>query len=508
MDKTTKLSNRDLFIQEVDKHWIALKNNEDTIFENIEIQLDTNAKFDQLRENDEHLYMELISESSIYEQKKIIGIYFWDRIVGDLYESTLDIMGQAKVLEEATKSFENSYKIEETARLILEKGIFARFPHKKKKELVENILEASFYPASFEEKKGLTVERILVEEGLVQILKNSAEFTGRLVTNIARTTKSLYILMAMLLISPATVLMSQFGKQGLDIVANKIDPGSISRGTSPSTRKFYSFLDNISPIKWIFSFLTKDQHDIFNYLKQANNLENEYVQDILKTAGGDSSKIVEKCWNQHKIQIQAKDRESSTMWEKFKHILSGKGLSNFVRDPKYTNENQLIAVLAQDASDPIYQKRFYDFRVCVYDKLFEIILGYAKAIYSMDDESYEVIKAANDAHKTKNFKAFFDLRPKQDNDAAMFAIMKALVAVDDVARTLEDAKGNLAADKYVDKFSQYLTQSVKMIYGELDEMANQKKYNEDRYADDDPDDDTKTAKIKEERLNAKRSMFE
>ncbi len=501
MKQPTKMSNEALFIQEVDKHWIALKNNEDTIFENIETQLDASTKYQILKENSD-LYMNYISEDSLYEKKKIIKEYFWDKIVGDLYESTLDIMAKADLLEEANRSFENSYKIEETARLILENGIFARFPDAKKKELTDTLIEASFYPETYKNNSARTPEDILIEEGLAQTLKNSGEFMGRQITNTARTVKSLLLIFSMILVSPATVLMSQGVGQSLD----KLGVGG-KAGTSPTARKFYSMLDSLSPIKWVFGFLHKDQQDIYKYLKQSNSLENEYVQDVLKTAGGDSGKITEKCWSQHKIQIQAKDKDSANTWEKIKHIISGKGLSNFIRNPQYTDETQLMVILGQDASDPTYQKRFYDFRTCVFDKLFEIILGYSKAIYSMDDSSYEVIKAANDAHKNKNFKAFFDLKPKQDNDAAMFSIMKSLVAIDDISRTLEKTKGDLAADKYIDRFSQYLTQNVKMVYSELDEMANQKKYNEDRYADDDPDDDAKAAKMKEERFNAKKSIF-
>ncbi len=494
-----KLTNEELFIQEIDKHWVELKNNEDTIFENIEISINAEDKF-QLLKNQHQEYMNYISEDSVYEKKKIIKEYFWDRIVGDLYESTLDIMSKAGLLEESTKSFEHSYKIEETARLILENGIFARFPTQKKKEYVDVLIESSFYPATFAEKRE---SYDFLEEGIADSLRLGGQTFGRYITNTARTTKSLSMLLSMFLVSPATLIMSQFAKQGADTMG----VGG-ARGTSPSMRKFYEMLDKLSPVNHIYTFLNKDQQDLYKYLKQSNNLENDYIQDVLKTAGADSGKMVEKCWNQNKIQIEAKDRDHATLMEKVKHLLSGKGLANILRDPMYNNENQLMLTLGKDAADPIYQKRFYDFRVCVYDKLFEVILGYAKAIYSMDDESYEVIKAANDAHQTKNYKAFFDLKPKQDNDAAMFAIMKALVSIDSIARTLEKSKGDLAADKQIDKFSSYLTQNIKQVYNELDEMANQRKFNADRYDEEDGDDDeTKAKKMAEERFNQKKSIF-
>ncbi len=498
------MTNKELFIQELDKHWLALKINEDTIFENIEIQLDAENKFLELKENHPDIYMDLLHENSTYEKKKTIKEYFWDRIVGEFYENTLEIMDKAGLLEEASRSFSNSYKIEETARLILENGIFAGFKDQKKKELINLVIEATFYPATYAEKyPDLTVtEEGIILEGWGQNLKNAGAATGRFVTGAARSVKSMLMILTTFLVSPATVLLSQVATQGVDKMGL-----SSTKGTSPSMQKFYSVLDSLSPVNMVFTFLNKDQMDLYKYLKQTNDMDNEYIQDILKTAGGNSNKMVEKCWNQNKIQMQAKDRESATLKENIIHFISGKGMSNLVRNPLYNNEKQLALILQSDAADPTYQKRFYDFRVCTYDKLFELILGYAKAIYSMDNESYEVIKAANSAHQTKNYKAFFDLKPKQDSDTAMFAIMKALVAVDSIARSLENNKGVLAADKYIDKFSQYLTQNVKQTYQELDELASLRKYNSDRYDEEDPDDEAKAKAIQDERFNAKKSIF-
>ncbi len=516
MKTNPKQSNQDLFIQEVDKHWIHLKDNEDTIFENIEIALNAGDKFDEMKEKYPEAYWELIHENSVYEKKKIIKEYFWDAIVGELYENTLYVMAQAGLLEEAGQSFQHSYKIEETAKLILENGIFAKFEDRKKKEIVDTLIESTFYPAQFAEKstsfnyEALTNPKYrshLVEEGFWRSAGNAGEWSARQITNAARASKSLYIILATFLVSPATVIMSNVAKQGIDKAGEHLAPGLLQGGTSPSARKFYSFIDSITPTKWVFSFLHKEQHEVFKYLKGANQLENPYIQDALKTAGGDSNKIVEKCWNQNKIQVEAKDREEATWWEATKHVISGKGLSNFIRNPRYQDENQLMTILNHDAGDPQQQKRYFDFRVCVYDKLFEIILGYAKAIYSMDDESYEIIKAANAAHKTKNYKAFFDLTPKQDNDAAMFAVMKALVAVDELSRVMETDRDKLTSDKYSDRFATYLKENIKQVYTQLDEMASQKKYNEDRYDEEDPDDEAKAKAIQADRFNQKKSIF-
>jgi hypothetical protein len=502
------MTTKELFITEIDKHWEKLKNRDDVIFENISIKLDAEEKFEALRDSDPLLYQELFHENSTYEKKKMIQEYFWDNIVGELYENTVDIMHQAGILEEAQKSFEKSYKIENTAKLILENGIFANFNSKKKKELIDPLIESFFYPHSFVENNRslLDLNFEALEETRITNFGNSL---GSGITNAARLSKSLLLLLATFFISPATTLIGNPGARTLDAV-NQWATGAppANKGLNPTTRKFYAFLDNFGVVKLLFVFLNQDLTKVAEFLKRSNTLDNDYVDDILKEVGANPSQIVDKCWakNKHQIPVQS-NTEKSTFWSKIGHLLNGKGIANFLRNPLYNNDTQIALLLKSDSADPHYQKMFYDFRVCVYEKVFEIILGFAKAIYSMDDASYEIIKHANEVHKNKNFKAFFDLRPKQDNEEAMFAIMKALVAIDDIANTLEKRKGELVADKYIDKFNDFLRQNIKQTYQQLDEMANQKKYNADRYEEEDPDDETKAKKIAEERFNAKKSIF-
>jgi len=492
------MTNRELFISEINKYWDEVRSRDDLIFENIEIQLEADLRFDKLRDDNPQFYWEFIHENSLYNKKKMLREYFWDQVVGEFYENTLSIMKQAGLLEEAQKSFEKSYKIENTAQLILENGVFAKFNSKKKKELIDPLMEMSFYPHSFEEKhRSLLTENII--EGNMVIEEGWA---GDTIIGAARSINSIILLLGFLLVSPATTLVGNVGTQAMDRLR-----GTKTPGTSPGARKFYSFLDHILVVKFLYKFLNKDLLELSNFLRKSNNLDNDYIQEVLKETGANPIQIVEKCWRQNNHQMSASNPQSAGIMEKMKHIFNGKGLANLLRNPQYANETQLAMTLKKDAADPTYQKMFYNFRICVYEKLFEIILGYAKAIYSMDDASYEIIKYANEVHKRKNYKAFFDLRPKQANEEAMFNVMKALIAIDDIANTLEKRKGELVADKYIDKFSEFLRQNIKQVYQQLDEMANQKKYNADRYEEEDPDDETKAKKIAEERFNAKKSIF-
>ena len=499
-----KATTKEIFVQEVNRLWSDLKDRDDTIFENVAIHLDAEGKYEIFRENDQVTFMSLMSESSVYEKKKIISVYFWDQIVGDLYEDTLIVMKANGLLEEALASFDKTYKIEKTAELILEKGVFANFESNKKKELVNEILEMTFYPASFyQNNQGPMDDNTLEEAGF---LAPAINWTGDRIRDIARMAKNIQQILIYVLISPVTILGASTAAIG-DKIGQRYDQRGPT-GMSPTSRKFYEVVESFSPANLIFKFINKDLYDVSNLLQRTNNLENDELQEVLREMKADPNKMVAKCWEKNRFQLDSGNPSQKKVGELMGHFFSGKGLSNMLRNPMYGNETQLTIILKNDAGNAQYQKMFYDFRVCLYEKLFEIILGYAKTIYSMDDASYEIIKIANDAHESKNFKQFFDLKPKQVNEEAMFKIMRALVAIDSISYGLEKRKGNLVADKYIDKFADFLRLNTNQVYGELNEMANQRKYNEDRYADDVPDEETKSAAIQAERFEARKSIFD
>jgi hypothetical protein len=401
----------------------------------------------------------------------------------------------------------------------LANGIFANFPNGKKKELTENLINIAFYPSTYIEKnKSLleaynagydelnAIEYLYIQENW---LVNSLDNIGSAITGTARLFKQILLLAAFLLISPATTLIGGGLTRVADSALRKASDGQIPQnlGVSPTARKIYDFLDHIFVVKYIYDFLNKDLLEVTKFLKKANNLEDPYIEDILKEMGANRTNIIKKCWDKNKYQMPQSE-ENRTFMNYITHLFNGKGLANFLRNPLYTGENQISILLKSDAANPKLQKMFYDFRVCVYDKLFEIIVGYAKAVYSTNDSSYEIIKYAEEAHKQKNFKKFFSLHPKEASEEAMYNIMKALLAIDEITHVLEKQRTILTADKYIDKFIEYLRQNLKLVFKELDELANQRQYNVDRYKAEQPTDEEKAEAAKEANFNQKKSIFE
>ena len=98
------MTTKELFITRVDQHWESLKGRDDTIFENVGIQLNSDDEFKKFKASD--AYLAVMHESGVYDKKRLIESYFWGEIVGDLYENTINIMKQANLLEESLESSE------------------------------------------------------------------------------------------------------------------------------------------------------------------------------------------------------------------------------------------------------------------------------------------------------------------------------------------------------------------------------------------------------------------
>lgn len=451
--------------------------------------------------------MDILHEDSLYNKKRLLESYFWGEIIGELYENTVNIMKQAGVLEESLESFDKSYKIENTARLVLENGVFSDFP--RRKGIVDHLINEAFYPESTHE----------LQEGFSSAWDSTKTGFSTAIDAVVRSGKLLRGLLEVLfyfLITPAStsasVLQVRSDKhptvRKAMAVMDKILFGAVGAvgivTLSPSMAGFGA----LAGVGYIWQFMNSDLIQITNYLQKVNTLDNPYIQEVLKDMGADPGALVEKCWRRNKHQPLSPEGEgiSSRFMLSFKKG-SGNSLNNFLRDPLLTNPAQIASILKNDAADPKYQKMFFDFRTCLYEKIFEIVIGYAQALYSIDDSSYEVIRYANEVHKRKNFKAFFKLQPKEDGEIAMFKVIKLLIAVEEIIVNLKTNKAELIGDKYIDQFIQSMEQQIKQTYQTLDEMAQQRSYNQARYDEENPTDEDKSEAIKKERDEVKQSIF-
>lgn len=501
------MTTKELFESHIDKNWGRLRENEETIFEGIQLTLDLEHEFNKFKSND--LYMKVLHENSLYEKKKMLSEYFWSEIVGELYESTVKIMEETGLLEESLQSFENSYKIENTARLILENGVFEGFVQKK--ELIDLIINESFYPETTAEE---------LQEGFLSSIRSTGQSAIALVVKSAQFVKAFLIGVFFLFISPGATVSKLAGADHPKTAKAMKILGAIMYGTSVAGATGVGLLTGgagalglgagLAALGFagkLYEATNSDLIKITEYLKKVNTLDNEYINDILKGAGTDSKALVKKCWEANRNQpLQPETRGAlDRIVNAFANGTNG--IHNWLRDPSTSDPVQIARILKDDAADPKYQKMFFDFRVCLYDKLFEIIIGYAQAIYSVDDSSYEVIRYANEVHRRKNFKAFFKLNPKEDGEVAMFKIIKLLIAIEEMIYNLHKNRADLIGDKYIDQFITKIEGQVKQAYQQLDELASQRSYNKARYDEANPSDEERAEALAKERDEQKKSIF-
>lgn len=550
----SKQTTQDLFQSRINSNWELLRKNQDTIFENIQYSLNAEDEFRKFKKNhDGNQYMELVAESSLYTKKKLVDEYFWSTIVGDLYESTVRILEEAGLIEEAKQSFNKSYKIENTARLILENGVFVNFGEKRASELAEFIINETFYP-------DLNDAGVL-EEGFMDSVRATRDSILSGVVASAKLMKSIMMLLTFVIISPVGTIFKSYnhfdggmkgtaagiGMSGATVGAagavgslggagsavggfmSGLGGTASAAGASYGTGVLGTALSGLGGIGavmgalaspaigfgvfgilgYIWRSMNTDLIQVSSYLQKINSMgNNEHIEDLLRGAGTSKEGIVKKCWDKNKHQ-RLKNIEGEKVLNKMVNTIGNwsNGINNFLRDPLTSDPVQIALVLKDDASDPKYQKMFYDFRICFYEKLFEIIQGYATAIYSVDDSSYEVIKFANDVHKRKNFKAFFKLDPKEDGEIAMFKIIKMLIAIEEIVFTLKKHKSVIVGDLYIDKFIQTIEGYIKVAYQQLEELANQRSYNKSRYNIDEPTDAEKAIAIEQAKTDQKVSIF-
>jgi len=511
------MTTEELFNDQMQKHWDRLRNNSETLFENTATCINFNKEFDKFK--DSPAFMEVVSESDLYTKKRILESYFWSDIIAPLYEATFEVLEKAGLVEESMQSFENSYKFENTARLILENGIFSSFPLKK--ELTDELIEMFFYPSDE-----------IIEEGFSE--------TGRKVIDAGRAVWTLMQLLGYILVSPATSALnyksdSPTSRKMVNLLALLLLGGVIGSGILGGVNlaiagagavgiksevavgvlaTLFGLGGKFAAMKVvglpgeIWKFINEDLVEITKYLSKVNKLGGSDSKAILQEIGINPKELITKCWERNNHQLPANDDLKNGFSKLIRAMSNGaNSIRNLIRDPYFSNNVQLALSLKRDASDPKYQKMFYDFRVCMYDKIFEVIIGYAQMVYSVDDASYEIIRHANQVHRRKNFKAFFALDPKTDSEVAMFKLIKLLIVIEDMIIKLEEHKRELVADKFIDQFIQHMKMQIKNTYTTLDEMAQLRSYNKARYDEEQPTDEEKAEAIQKARNEAKRSIF-
>jgi len=447
-----------------------LLKNDELIFETTlgSYNIDADKLFEEFYYDKKNGYGKLISTPEEQKTKFIKDYLFENTILPAFqnFEKSLTLK-KFEMIEEGTRfdlDFSSQIKYENTARYLIENFIFNDFPKDKRTELTENIIFAS--KLQLEESldsfrngyKNLGAAYDKVEELISNI------FVGSTV-GLARIIKESLLFGLVALYSPYQLI-------GSSNIKYKILGRS---GTSKPGKA----LELISPTRNIAEMLLKPYGKIGEILKQTNEIDNEDIKSFIKDIQEKENtreNIINDCWTKHARILDTTERQSFIFsLNTFANWIKT-GRMQYIGNPQDTDKGMLGFLFNIDASDPSFQKSFFEFRKCTYDHVFDLLLGYAKVAMSQDITTTDILEKVKVASRRKDYNIFEHIKEEgRDVNDLMYKVGKVLLSVDEIAEKLKENKQDLYQDKYLDQFYMYLKQKIKQAYLDLDEAAEKQR---------------------------------
>jgi len=443
--------------------------NKELIFENTmgNYNLDDNKLFEEFYFNKQFGYGKYLSiEES--QQTNFIKNYLFEHTILPAFEQFENSLTTKKFksLEESTSfdlDFSSSIKYENTARFLLENHVFKDFPKEQRLELTENIMFATQIQLeesldsyrSNPNKLGETFDK--VEEFMHKF------FIGNTI-GLARTLKETLLLGVVAFYSPyqligsSNVKYKMLGRSGIS------KPGKA--------------LELISPTRAIGEMLLKPYSSVGEILKKTNELDDESIKDFIKEIQEKEhtrESIINDCWTKN-ARINSTDNQNfKWSFQTLANIIKT-GRMQYIGNPQDTGSGLLGFLFDIDASDPSFQKSFFEFRKCTYDHVFDLMLGYAKVSMAHDITSTDILEKVKVASRRKDYTIFNQIKADgKDINDLMYKVGKVLLSIDEIAEKLKENKQELFQDKYLDQFYMYLKQKIKQAYLDLDEAAEKQR---------------------------------
>jgi len=444
-----------------------LVKNEEYIFEGY--NLDTSKLFDDFY-HDENGYSNFLR---LEESEKVdyIKQYFYENTIIPAVEDLLTaadtgrIKSELGLIQESSNelsllNFSDKVKLESTARYILENFIFRDYDLKTRREITENVIMAQ----NLLIEEAIDQQKNAFAEGMDNVLDVINKLLPQNLIGLARTIKEGLIMGLIFFYSPYQLIGSANHKFRLFGRA----------GTSPVGKA----INIISPCKNIGELLLKPYSEVGGLLKKVNQIENEDVQNFLKGIESQSrtrESIISDCWKKNARVEPTENRSWLSVFQIFADFIK-KGRMQFLGHPLDSGKGLLGFLFSIDADDPSFQKSFFDFRKCIYDHIFELILGYTKTAMSVEITSIEILEKIKVASRRKDYDIFNSIiESPEDMDNLMYKVGKVLLGIEEIAESLKQNKTVLYQDKYLEQFYTYLKQKIKQTYLDLDEAAEKQR---------------------------------
>jgi len=437
--------------------------------------LDTNKLFDEFYLDNDG-YGKFITEAD--ENKTyFIKNYFYNKTIVPAFLKLEESVVEAsfKAIEENETfnlGFNNQLKMENTSRYLIENFIFNEFPLKTRKQLTENII----FSQKLALEESIDIQKNKIGEIYDKVEDTISSFFVGTTVGLAKSIKEALLFGVVLFYSPYQIIGSSNVKYKM-------------LGRS-GTSRVGKAIELLSPTRAIGEMLLKPYSEIGEILKKTNEIDNEDVKDFLKEIQQQSNTretIINDCWlkNAQVLNTDEKLSFSNAMTKLANWIKTGR--MRWLGNPMDMNKGMLGFLFSIDANDPSFQKSFFEFRKCVYDHLFDLIVGYAKTAMSEDITTTEILEKVKIASRRKDYNIFNKIKTdSRDIHDLMYKVGKVLLSVDEIADKLKENKQELFQDKYLDQFYTYLKQKIKQAYLDIDEAAEkQRKIIDDNKLKDD-----------------------
>jgi hypothetical protein len=447
-----------------------LLKNDELIFETTmgSYNIDTNKLFEEFFYDKKNGYGKLLSVPDEHKTQ-FIKNYLFEHTIIPAFEQfekglTLKKFQSLEENEQFDLDFSSSIKYENTAKYLIENFIFNDFPKETRIEMTEAIvfstklqLEESL--DSFQNGyKNLGSAYDKVENAI------SNFFVGTTV-GLARSIKEMLLFGVVALYSPYQLIGSSNVKYKM-------------LGRSGTSRAGKA-LELISPTRNIAEMLLKPSAKIGEILKVTNELDNADIKDFLKDIQEKENtreSIINDCWTKNARVIDSTERQGFQFsFNAFANWIKTQRMQ-YIGNPQDTGAGMLGFLFGIDANDQSFQKSFFEYRKCVYDHVFGLILGYAKVAMSQDITSNDILEKVKVASRRNDYNIFNNIKTDgTDIKDLMYKVGKVLLSVDEIAEKLKENKQELYQDKYLDQFYMYLKQKIKQAYLDLDEAAEKQR---------------------------------
>jgi len=412
MSKKTSSKSEKIFYTVAQSEWEKLRKTKDTLFENIEYKPEFKTSFDKFKSSPE--YFEFLTENSDYNRQKIIHRWFYENTIFPIVESVIEstdpesvsITGEV-LLENTFLEVQNKYAITKDDKIL-----------EYNRKIGEMIVESLELHVIQLKDQGLIEEAELIEEGILNSIRNTGDKMSEIWNFLSQNTKASYEILGLM----------------WNIIA-------------------YGVIDNSINAFQVIARINKEQPEFVKIFKKYTFPENDNIKEFLKTYGQTSiDSLVQECWKQQTRYIINQSKSNQPMvveavrnFGKILHeFFSNKILLGNIRNVPRSSTRYLSRLTLEE------RQAIDKFRMCFYYKLMDYVASLAIASFDLGKVSSDLIKRMEElprADATKAAYVYKDIYNLRNANQAEEIFREALIILATINLIISKAEKDLSKNQ-------------------------------------------------------------